>query len=92
MNWGPYLSKNDEVMRTAQCYEEASAWIARLDKGLSAADFCSLREWLAVDGKNRTVLLELACLWDRMSVLSRYPQGLFDSDDENNSVTGLKAD
>jgi transmembrane sensor len=53
-----------------QRYDEASAWIAKLDKGPSDADQQELREWMS-DQDNRTVLLEMAKLWDQMSVLSR---------------------
>ena len=56
---------NDEV------YEEASIWIARMDKGLAADDEDALRKWLSRSDDNRAVFLEMAKLWDRMDTLSR---------------------
>lgn len=60
-----------EFPRHDQRYNEASEWIAKLDKGLSAADQEALQKWMAADQENQAVLLELASLWDKMGVLSR---------------------
>ena len=54
-----------------EVYEEASIWIARMDKGLSADDEEALRRWLSQSDDNRAVLLEMTKLWDRMDTLSR---------------------
>jgi len=81
-----HVNKNDQDLRVERRYEEASVWIAKLDKALSAVELRGLREWLAVDTKNRIVLLELACLWDRMNVLSKFPQGLLDRDEGSDAV------
>ena len=64
------MSNVYEFPRQDQRYDEASAWIAKLDKGPSDADQQELREWMS-DQDNRTVLLEMAKLWDQMTVLSR---------------------
>lgn len=60
-----------EFPRQNQRYDEASLWIARLDKCLSAAEQAELRQWMAADPENKAVLLEMTELWDEMSVLSR---------------------
>jgi len=54
-----------------QRYDEASTWIAKLDNNPSATDVDALRDWMAASEENRIVLLEIAALWDRMTVLSR---------------------
>lgn len=50
---------------------EASGWIAKLDRGLSAGEAEALKAWMAKHPDNQAALLELAGLWDRMDVLSR---------------------
>jgi transmembrane sensor len=52
--------------------EEASLWLARLDRGLSDDERSGLREWLK-DGVNHKAFLEMGKLWrglDAISVLS----------------------
>jgi transmembrane sensor len=55
-------------------YEEAAAWIARLDRGCSSEDAERLRErlreWLQADARNRKAFLELAAVWDGLDVVS----------------------
>ena len=65
------MSKIYKFPRHDQRYDEASAWIAKLDNDLSAVDQEALQEWMAADQENQTVLLEMANLWDEMGVLSR---------------------
>lgn len=50
---------------------EASAWIAKLDRGLSAEEAAVLSAWMDKDPANEAALLDLANLWDRMDALSR---------------------
>jgi transmembrane sensor len=50
--------------------EEASLWIARLDRGLTAEERRALDEWLAADSSHSTALVGLAGLWDRADVLA----------------------
>lgn len=52
------------------CYEEASLWIARLDRGLSKDETEQLRAWQKNSKQNREALLELAALWDKMDSLA----------------------
>lgn len=56
--------------------EEASIWIARLDKGLTPEQRDDLRAWIADDPANRATLLDMAALWDKLDVISRL-SGLF---------------
>lgn len=51
--------------------EEASEWIARLDRGLSADEESLLGEWLAIDVAHGKMLMDIAALWDKMESLSR---------------------
>lgn len=50
--------------------EEAAAWMARLDRGLSPDEQARLHEWLRADAKNADALLALAALWDDLDVLA----------------------
>lgn len=52
-------------------HDEASLWIARLERGLSTPESESLKNWIAQDKENEVVLLEMAKLWDKMDTLSR---------------------
>jgi transmembrane sensor len=51
--------------------DEASEWLAKLDRGVSAVEEQELKRWLAQHPENRRALLRLASLWDNMSCLSR---------------------
>jgi transmembrane sensor len=50
--------------------DEASDWLAKLDRGLSAAEEQGLKAWLSQRPENRQALLQLASLWDKMDSLS----------------------
>lgn len=54
-----------------QRFDEASLWIAKLEKGLSEEDETALRQWMAADPKNQQIFLKMAEMWDRMDTLSR---------------------
>ncbi len=58
------LPNNDDV------YEQASQWIAKLDRALTAAEEQQLKQWLATPG-HQEVLFEMARVWDSMDSLSR---------------------
>ncbi|WP_084645503.1 FecR family protein [Marinimicrobium agarilyticum] len=53
-----------------QMAEDASLWVTRLDRGLSAAETGALNRWLAQHPRHKHHLLETAQLWDRMDSLS----------------------
>lgn len=50
--------------------EEASLWIARLDRGLTAEERRALDDWLAADPSHGAALMDLGALWDRADVLA----------------------
>ena len=50
--------------------DEASDWLAKLDRGLSAPEEQELKTWLSQHPENRRALLRMASLWDKMDSLS----------------------
>lgn len=54
-----------------QIYDQASLWIARMDRELSAQEQQELTHWLAASEQHRAVLFEMAELWDKMDSLAR---------------------
>lgn len=54
-----------------QIYEQASQWIAKLDRGLSDAEQQALVAWMQHKPEHRQVMLEMAKLWDKMDSLAR---------------------
>lgn len=50
--------------------EKAGEFLARLDAGASPEDLGQIRQWLAEAPLHREVFLELAALWDQLTVLS----------------------
>lgn len=50
---------------------EASAWIAKMDKGMSDADTDALLAWMRANPRNEAELLEMARMWDKMDALAR---------------------
>jgi transmembrane sensor len=70
-------SSSAEVVRLPnqrRAREEASLWIARLDRGLTAEERRGLDEWLEADSSNPAALVDLAALWDRADVLAELSQ------------------
>lgn len=65
------MSNVRELPRQTAVHEEASAWIARIDRGLSGAEQAELDEWLARNPEHERDLMRMAKLWDRMDVLAR---------------------
>jgi transmembrane sensor len=53
-----------------RCEDEASEWLARLDRGLTADEERALRVWLKQSNDHQEALLRLASLWDRMGSLA----------------------
>lgn len=54
----------------AEAQEKAAAWLARLDKGMSAEDELEMRDWLREDERHREAFFELAALWDEADRLA----------------------
>ncbi|KGJ88302.1 FecR family protein [Colwellia psychrerythraea] len=55
----------DNVMK-----EEASVWLAKLDRGLTDNEEVLLKDWLSQSEKRREYFVKLAKQWDVLSVLS----------------------
>ena len=51
--------------------DEASQWIARLDRKLSLSEERELKAWMSENRQNEAVFLELAELWDKIDTLGR---------------------
>lgn len=51
-------------------FDEASLWIARLDRKLTKSEEAELQNWLMQDAENGKALMRLAQLWDKMDRLS----------------------
>lgn len=49
--------------------EESGEWIAKLDRGLSDEEIQALKQWMQVEKRHEEVFLEMARLWDKLSVL-----------------------
>lgn len=56
--------------RRRELREEAAAWMSRVDAGLAPEERQRLEAWLARDRGHLEVFMELAVLWDQMSVLT----------------------
>ena len=59
-------------------YDEASLWIAKLDRTLTLEEETQLKQWLHAHPENRAIFLKMAALWgkmDRLALLSElFPQ------------------
>ena len=65
------MSNVHELPERVDPLEEASLWLARIDRGLDAQGHELLRQWLAASPANAAVLLEVARVWDKTDVLAR---------------------
>jgi transmembrane sensor len=65
----PIVSKLLQFKSRPHVDDEASVWIARLDRGLSSTERADLDAWLAADVRNGRSLIDLARLWDAMDLL-----------------------
>lgn len=54
-----------------QRIEQASEWIAKIDRGLIQSEKVEFESWLATDRENWTMLMKLAKMWDKMDALSQ---------------------
>jgi len=50
---------------------EASRWVARLDRGLTAAETRKLKHWLKLEDNNAAALKDTTALWDRLDTLAQ---------------------
>jgi transmembrane sensor len=52
--------------KAAEIEQAASEWVARTDRGLSAAEARALDRWLAEDGRHRQALMRAQAVWKRL--------------------------
>lgn len=75
-----HIHKANIIDDEEKCLDEASNWIAKIDRGLTKEETQALKSWIAVSVKNAEVLMEVAQVWDKMEELSRlsdlFPQTL----------------
>lgn len=62
---------NHNSLNKEQIEDQASLWIARLDRQLTPAEQKELQQWLAISETHRRVLFDMATLWDKMDSLAR---------------------
>ena len=65
------MNKIHEFPNQDKVHSEAGEWLAKLDRGLSDDERVNLQKWLFESKENRTVLFDMAELWDKMDSLSR---------------------
>jgi len=65
------MSNVYELSTQEKRFDQASQWIARLDRKLSSSEERELQAWMAESPQNETVLLEMAQLWDKIDTLGR---------------------
>jgi len=58
-----------EIPKRESIDEQASLWVARLDRGLNAGEQSEFVEWLQSNDSHRQCFFEMARLWDRMDLL-----------------------
>jgi len=54
-----------------QVLDQASDWIAKLDKGLNKQQVISFQKWLHFSPENMATMLEVAKMWDKMDDVTR---------------------
>jgi len=78
-------NSQDEEIR----FEQASDWIARLDRELSSAEKQAFQVWLNQDIDNIKLLMEMAQMWDKMDNLGRLSD-LFPQNSNKDNVQDSK--
>ena len=65
------MSNIHELPTRERLFDEASTWIAKLDRGLSKEEIKAFKQWMNASDENRNTLMDMALLWDKMDTLSR---------------------
>lgn len=68
-----------------QRIEEASDWIAKLDRGLLEHEKVTLKSWLSHTPENVAVFLDIAKMWDKMDDLTRLSDLFPQTDNKSHS-------
>lgn len=66
-----HIHKHNIIDDEGKRLDDASDWIAKIDRNLTEEEKSALKTWLSLNVKNTEVLLEVAHLWDKMDDLSR---------------------
>jgi transmembrane sensor len=66
-----HIHKHNIIDDEEKRLDDASDWIAKIDRNLTEEEKSALKAWLSLNAKNTEVLLEVAHLWDKMDDLSR---------------------
>lgn len=66
-----HIHKHNIIDDEEKRLDDASDWIAKIDRNLTEQEKSALQTWLSLNTKNTEVLLEVAHLWDKMDDLSR---------------------
>jgi transmembrane sensor len=77
------LSSNDKRM------DQASRWIAMIDRGLSQQEKAEYQQWMAASQDNRDTLTNMAKMWDKMDALERLAD-LFPHSPQVNSTSSMR--
>jgi len=65
------IHSQKNIDQEEQRLDQASDWLAKIDRTLTKQEKASLQVWLSLSAKNTEVLFEVAHLWDKMDDLSR---------------------
>ena len=75
------MSKIYQLPNSEQHFDDASVWLAKLDRGLSTKEQQDLQRWMAKHPENQRILFKMAKLWDKMDALSRltylFPESVY---------------
>lgn len=66
-----HIHKQNIIDEDEKRLDDASDWLAKIDRNLTEQEKSALQTWLSLHPKNTEVLLEVAHLWDKMDDLSR---------------------
>jgi len=76
-----YSLNNDDAM-----FEQASQWIAKMDRGLSEQESEEFSGWLAASAQHQQLINEMAGMWDKMDALENLATLFPETDKEQSSV------
>lgn len=66
-----HIHKQNIIDEEEKRLDDASDWLAKIDRSITEQEKSALQTWLSLHPKNTEVLLEVAHLWDKMDDLSR---------------------
>jgi len=90
-----HIHKQNIIDDEEKRVDEASDWLAKIDRELTELEKSALQTWLSLSTRNTEVLLEVAHLWDKMDDLSRlsdlFPQTSKNTAKKNSTWFGALA-